>query len=362
VTLKLNPTKVGYILCGAAATFYASLAFASTPSEMAGMSLQELLNQPLEEQTTGEGAGPWRVGIAYSRLKLDGYLDGTNKVSNSEVLFSGVPGTRTDKNFPVVPTEIRQEALILTIRYVLDNRFSFDLGIPYIRQSTDHISIVPGYDNFILNSEGLGDLSIGLGSVIKEWGTRQISATVGLSVPTGSINQKDDTPRSPGDQQLPYTMQLGSGTWDVSAGLNYQQQLGSWEAGSQLLGKLRTGENDRDYRLGNRASLSAWVKSHHHEWVRPSVKLGYHYWGNIHGEDSDLTVPGPFPYPAGITNPEFYGGKKLNASLGISIGGRKNQLKGNTLGIEFGKPIYQNLNGIQPKEVWRLNIHWGIEF
>ena len=131
MTSKLNPTKVGYILCGAAATFYASLAFASTPSEMAGMSLQELLNQPLEEQAADEKAMPWRVGLSYSRLKLDGYLDGTDKVSNSEILFSGVPGTRTDKNFPVVPTEIRQEALILTVRYALNNRISFNLGIPY---------------------------------------------------------------------------------------------------------------------------------------------------------------------------------------------------------------------------------------
>ena len=31
----------------------------------------------------------------------------------------------------------------------------------------------------------------------------------GVSLPTGSIDEEGDTPRAPGDQQLPYTMQLG---------------------------------------------------------------------------------------------------------------------------------------------------------
>ena len=326
------------------------------------MSLQELLNQPLEDQTAAEETGRWRVGVVYTRLKLDGYLDGTDSVSDSKVLFSGDPATRTQKNFPVVPTEIRQEALILTIRYALDSRYSIDFGVPYIRQSTEHISIVPGFDNFILTSEGLGDLSVGFSSVFRDWGDKRLSGTLGLSVPTGSINQKGNTPRAPGDQQLPYTMQLGSGTWDVTAGISYRQKADSWALGSQLIGKLRTGDNDRNYRLGNRASLSVWAKSLHHEWIHPSLKLGYQYWDRIHGEDSDLTVPGPFPYPAGITNPDFFGGKKINAALGISIGRRNSPWGGNTLDLELERPLYQNLNGIQPGQEWRFNIRWAVDF
>lgn len=339
----------------------------STPSEMADMSLQELLNIQVEERitpTTGSQtyqAGPWRAGIAYSRMELDGYLDGSDEVSNSAVLFSGVPGTRTDKNFPVLPTVITQEAVILTMRYELDSRQTIDLGIPYILQSTEHLSVVPGYDNFTIKSEGLGDISLSYSSTIKEWKSKQLRGTVGISVPTGSIDQKGDTPRAAGDQQLPYTMQLGSGTWDLSAGLNYQQQQNTLAWGTQLHGKLRGGKNDRDYRLGNRASLSAWAKSYHHAWIRPSVKLRYQYWDIIHGEDTEITVPGPFPYPAGITNPKFYGGRKVSASLGVSIGGGNSPLKGNSVDLEIGKPIYQNLNGVQPKEVLRFNIHWTMK-
>jgi hypothetical protein len=32
--------------------------------------------------------------------------------------------------------------------------------LPFVMQSTDHISIVPGYDAFNISSEGIGDMAI----------------------------------------------------------------------------------------------------------------------------------------------------------------------------------------------------------
>jgi hypothetical protein len=269
---------------------------------------------------------------------------------------------RTDRNFPVVPTTIKQSALILTVRYALDRKTSIDAGIPYIRQSTDHQSGKPGYEKFRITSEGIGDISFNLSRIIREYENSLVSGTIGISLPTGSIDKKGDTPKGPGDQQLPYTMQLGSGTWDISAGLTYQRQQGEFNWGAQLLGKVRLGENDRDYTLGNRASLSTWVESTLHPWIRPRAKLAFQYWDRIDGEDSELTVSGPFPYPASITNPDYFGGRKLNATLGVSIGGESSLLRGHSLDIEIGRPVYQNLNGVQPKEVLHFTVRWSKSF
>lgn len=356
-----------FLLGSVVILFAAGHAHGSTPAEMAELSMQELLNMPIGEQKTGvlrtfdQAAGPWHFSLAYSQLELDGYLDGSDKRSFNDVQFTP-PEERTDRNFPIVPTTIRQSALILVVRYTLDHKTSIGVGIPYIRQSTDHQSIVAGYDTFRITSEGIGDISFNLNRIIKKYEDSLLSGTMGISAPTGSIDKKGDTPRAPGDQQLPYTMQLGSGTWDVSAGLNYQRQQDNFNWGVQLAGKLRLGKNDRNYTLGNRASLSTWAESTHHPWIHPKAKLAFQHWNRIDGEDSELTVPGDFPYPASITNPDFFGGRKLNATLGVLIGGKNSPLRGHSLDIEMGKPVYQNLNGVQPKEALHFSVRWSTSF
>jgi len=176
-------------------------------------------------------------------------------------------------------------------------------------------------------------------------------------VPVGSIDQKGDTPRAPGNQQLPYTMQLGSGTWDIPAALNYTSNETSWTWGAKLLAKIRTGKNDRNSRLGDRIALSLWGRWRTQSMVRPTAKITYIHWDRIHGGDDELLVPGSFPYPSGITNTDFFGGKKLNASLGIELGKQTQSFI-----IEVGTPVYQSLNGVQPKEKLHLRASWNTKF
>ena len=151
-------------------------------------------------------------------------------------------------------------------------------------------------------------------------------------------------------------MQLGSGTWDIPAGIHYRKKETSLTWGLKFLTKVRLGENDRNYRLGNRYAISVWSQLRN-ENIRPLFRLTYQYWEEIHGQDDEITVPGAFPYPAGITNPEFYGGKKLNATLGLEIG-----RQAHTIRMELGAPVYQSLNGVQPKEVLHFSISWNTDF
>ena len=81
--------------------------------------------------------------------------------------------------------------------------------IPFVMQSTDHISIVPGYDAFNISSEGIGDVTVVADTTLSQSLNSLWKAGAGVSIPTGSIDEEGDTPRAPGKQQLPYTMQLG---------------------------------------------------------------------------------------------------------------------------------------------------------
>ncbi len=332
---------------------------ASTPAEMAGLSLQELFAVSTDDSTKKlSKKNKFKVDLSYKQVLFDGYLKGIDKISNDEILFDGSE-QRTDENFPVVPTVIKQEAYIVTLSYIYENSDSISISIPLIRQSTDHISIVPGYDFFTLKSEGLGDIVFNYHRNVNHWNKQQLKIFVGLSIPSGSINTVGDTPRASGNQQLPYTMQLGSGTWDIPAGVSYhnnQSPLYRW--GGNFFSKTHVGKNNRDYRLGNRVALSSWIKWRTKDTFQPIVKLVYQNWAHIVGQDDEITVPGAFPYPAPITNPNFYGGKKLNMSLGVDM-----IVSDETgLSFEFSAPIYQSLNGIQSKEVYNVSLNLSLTF
>ncbi len=342
-------------------SFGASAALANTPAEMAGFSLEQLLAMPAESDADDEDAkgGAWRIGLLYKKLKLDGYQDGTDEVDNEDVLFSG--GTRTDKNFPVVPTVIEQEVWLINVSYIIDSDNRINISVPYIFQGTDHISSVANYDEFLIESEGIGDITLGYDQVIKRWEGQTLTLGTGMSFPTGSIDEEGDTPRNSGkpEEQLPYTMQTGSGTLDFPFSLRYQKNKSERSWGSTLSGTIRTGQNDRDYRLGHRLGVSLWGKWLRDRVISPSAKLQYQWWDSVQGQDDEITLENnkQFPYPAAITNPDFFGGSKVNASVGFEL-----PLGDHALAFEVGKPVYQNLNGIQNKEVMHSTLSWNSTF
>ena len=50
-------------------------------------------------------------------------------------------------------------------------------------------------------------------------------------------------------------MQLGSGTWDFPVFVSFRKYEASWDWGVDASYTLRTGKNDRDYRLDDKAGL-----------------------------------------------------------------------------------------------------------
>jgi hypothetical protein len=322
----------------------------STPSEFAEMSFDDLFQQDVRELKLGnEPKSPWSLTYQFKSVEFEGYLDGTKKLSFEDVLWNGPSEVRTDNNFPVLPTAISQKVHLLVAGYQISSSWDAHISAPYIKQNTDHISIISNYNSFALATHGIGDVAI-LASY--KWSDSDVEGwrfSFGISLPVGSIDERGDTPRAPGKQQLPYTMQLGSGTYDIPLDLSYKSIGFSFG----LAAKVRTGTNDREYRLGNSYSLNSRYEIDLSNTLQTFAGLNYRYSAPIHGQDDSLTVPSPlFPYPAGITNPDLYGGHKVNALVGFSW----KVSKGYRLNLEFGKPIYQSLNGPQPKEKWRSAI------
>ena len=333
----------------------------SVPADLLDLSIEELFSANLRENSNSDtvGRNRWTVAYSYQKSQYRDYLDGTKKLTFDEVLWSPGQEPRTDKNFPVVPIDIEQEVHALIMGFDPKENLSFRLVTPYISQSTDHISIVPGYSSFIIDTQGIGDISLLVGYRFANSQPHAWKIDVGISLPTGSIDEEGDTPRAPGEQQLPYTMQLGSGTFDIPVRLSYLNQQSSFSWGADFAAKFRIGKNDRDYRLGNSASISSWLTLTKSRWIQPSIKLGFRTWGRISGEDTSLSVPGPFPYPAPVVDPSLFGGKLLNLSLAAKI---PVSWKDSHFNLIYAKPVYQSLNGPQSSEDYRLSFSFKLAF
>ena len=173
-----------------------------------------------------------------------------------------------------------------------------------------------------------------------------------MSFPTGSIDERDQTPAGP-DQKLPYPMQLGSGTYDLKIGANFQYYKDQWLFGANSMGTIRLGENDEDYRLGNVLELGSWVSYEWDNWLSTTFRLNGKSWGNISGADPELN-----PAMISTADPDRRGGTRLDALFNVELYVPGGKWKGNSFGIEFGVPIYQNLEGPQLETDWTISVGW----
>lgn len=271
--------------------------------------------------------GEWMFSYRFMRMEMDGNRDGTDRLSPSEVLALG---------YMVTPTEMTMDMHMFGFMYAVSNDLTMMAMLPYVDISMDHLTGMGG--TFTTTASGPGDFR--LAGLYSLWeGERQrLHLNAGVSLPTGSINERDQTPASMGnDVQLPYPMQLGSGTFDLLPGLTYNGQSDFWSWGAQFIQTIRIDENSRDYRLGNRSDATVWGARRLGNSLSLSARLAGARWGNIHGADPALN-----PTVVPTADPNLRGGERVDFSLGLNF-----SKAGHRLAIEVGEPIYQDLDGPQ---------------
>lgn len=284
------------------------------------------------------------LSYRFMHMDMDGYRDGEGELSVEDVL----------KDFTVAPIKMRMEQHMLGIMYAPTHAFTLMGMLPLIQKKMDHRNRAGA--QFTTASEGLGDIR--LSGLYAIWKThrQEVRLNAGISFPTGSIDESDDTPAGQ-NSKLPYPMQLGSGTFDLLPGLSYLGQSGQWSWGSQVLGTIRLGTNDNDYRLGHRADLTAWGMHQWAEWLSTSVRVAGHFWGDISGVD-----PGISAAMAPTGDPRRQGGARVDLLVGANVYANQGSLIEHRVAIEAGFPVYQYLEGPQLETDWLLTAGWQLSF
>jgi hypothetical protein len=293
--------------------------------------------------------GEWMASYRFMRMDMKGSLKGNDHITNSDII------SPTGEGFLITPTKMTMDMHMLGMMYAPTDDVTMMLMVPYIKNSMDH-RMRTG-TTFTTGSDGIGDVKLTGLYRLFVWGRQQIHMNLGLSFPTGSINEKDNTPA--GNVRLPYPMQLGSGTYDLLPGLTYLGQDDTrWSWGSQLSGVVRLqSENDNDYHLGNRINATGWFAYMLNDWWSTSLRVDGQAWGDIHGADPKLN-PNVIP----TADPNLRGGKRVDLLAGVNFYTRSGTFKGNRLAVEAGYPAWQNLDGPQLKTRWTITAGWQYAF
>jgi Putative MetA-pathway of phenol degradation len=298
---------------------------------------------------TGE-AGKWMVDYQFMHEKMDGSLVGTDEISVSQIL----------KQFPNAPTDMTMDMHMWMVMYAPTARLTLSAMIPYIRKEMNMVDVDGGH--FVMRANGIGDLELRPEYLVLQTADKrhQLLLNGGIGVPTGSIDEQMDGFR------VDYCMQPGSGTVSLLPGVTYLGQTTSWSWGADFKATLRLGRNDHNYRFGNRYESRAWIMRQLTSWLTISTGLNGAVWKNIEGADPELD-----PMMEQTTDPDLQGGKRLDASFGLTFcpgmacchGGQccsvaQKFLDGQQLFVEGRLPIIQSLDGPQLENSWTINIGW----
>ncbi len=318
--------------------------------------------------------GEWMLSYRYMRMNMEGNRIGTNEVSPEEIVTT-VPNrnsvvtpmgmTVTPPNLRVVPTKMTMEMHMLGAMYAPTDNITLMAMLPLIRKDMDHLTFspMPGANQiggFTTKSEGVGDLKLTALYRLFDGGGHHFHLNMGLSAPTGSIEERDNIfdpfGRTP-EVRLPYAMQLGTGTWDLLPGLTYTARRGDLSWGAQYTAEIRLeDENDEGYAWGDKHMVTGWLAYQFAPWISTSFRAAYQAQGDIDG--ADALIGGPVQ----TAHPEYYGGKRLDLIGGVNLIVPEGPLKGHRLAFEAGAPVYEDLNGPQMETDWFFTLGWQKAF
>lgn len=294
--------------------------------------------------------GEWMTSYKYMNMKMDGLREGDSNVSLSEFPYNPPPAGPAG-TFVVAPLQMNMEMHMFGAMGGITDRLTAMVMVPYTFMSMDHRAA--NGTLFTTETEGLGDVK--LSSTYDLWTKEEhnVLLNAGLSLPTGDINSTDFTPAGGNNTQLPYPMQLGSGTYDLLPGITYlYTPQGALSYGAQAKAVMRLGRNDRDYSLGDQFTFDAWAGYDMEEFGTATARLHFFGEANIDGEDSALNQD-----LITTARTDFQASQRIDLNLGYAY-----ELGSNRFLVEGGLPLYEKVDGIQLEHDYSFSLAWQLTF
>jgi len=291
----------------------------------------------------------WMISYRYMEMRMEDNLRGSNNIAPAEIASQVANPFGPPSTVRVVPLKMTTKMHMLGMMYAPSDNLTLMLMANHLDKSMDHQTYMgmmgtSELGQFTTRSSGFGDTNLSALWGLLNTGNHRVHLNLGLSLPTGSIDEEDDvlTPMNTRPRlRMPYAMQLGSGTYDLEPGITYRGHQDRIGWGAQYIATLRLGENDEDYSLGDKHRLTGWGSYRVADWASISLRLSYQDEDSIDGTDPIVTAP------VTTANPDNYGGERLDMAVGVNLVGQEAGLRGHRLALEYQSTLDQDANGVQ---------------
>ena len=249
----------------------------------------------------------------------------------------------------------------VSVGYAFSDRFF--AGIMGMYMEKDMEMIRRGGRRSSMNSQGAGDTMLMTKTLLYADDylipTSQVSLLLGVSIPTGSIDQDDK------GQILPYSMQLGSGTFDPFFGILYEGSNSPFWWGANASYLARAYENYKSYNLGDEYRLDLYGMYQLRHNLVGELQIKGKYVGDLEGEAQEIEQDGDghmngnpnMAFMSNLYDPDNYGGSTVDLTTGVQWQPFRNHI----LNAQFSVPLFQNLHGTQMERDFTASVTYYIE-
>lgn len=287
----------------------------------------------------------WMVSLRTEHTRFQGLRDGAKRVTTDEALGMG---------YDQVPQSMSMTMSMLELMYAPTEMLNVSASIPWI-ENTMRMRTTLG-ESFSMDSSGVGDTEVGADLVAWQLDEQSLRAGVSLGLPTGSITERGGMPGAPATK-LEYSMQLGSGTYDLLPRLSWRMRSSPYSYGIDFSGAARLGHNDEHYALGDRFVASAFGSQDWSGSWAGTLRVTATRVGNVRGADPELD-----PMMSPTNDPKLQGYERFDGAVGVNWMPLEGKLAGSVIGLELGIPLAQDLEGPQLSEDWFAALRIGLSF
>lgn len=292
----------------------------------------------------------WRLKLNSTYMHMPGLRSGDQSLATNDALDT----------YMMVPTSMDMTMTNASIGYSLGDDFFAGMMVMYMTK--DMPMLTRDAKRSSMKSQGFGDTMVM--TKYRLWAddpmipTHQYSTLIGMSIPTGKISIEDDS------VNLPYSMQMGSGTADPILGLLYQRSSTPWWWGINVIDTLRLYDNSRGYHLGDELRYDAYAMFQLTYDLVAEVQLNGRHNGHIRGQRDDIKqgvghVMNDPTKP--FMSPLFDGDNSGGDTLRVTAGLQWQPFPLHILNLQVSRPIFQDLDGPQMEEGLAVMLSWYVE-
>lgn len=285
--------------------------------------------------------GTWMLSYTYMDMHMQGNRIGSANASDNTIY----------QHYMMAPENMTMQMHMAMLMYgVTDGLTLMAMGGFAIYNMSMNMSMpgmvmTPGNMTMRSMSSGITDTRLyGLFNCSGKDDHRTI-LSLGVNMPTGPVTATGTTMFG-ADQRVSYDMQPGTGSYSLLPGITYVREQGLFSYGADAGADIKLDNNSLGYRFGNVYHASVWAGYRFLPFVSGSLRAEGVRADKLMGSDPVVSISA-YENIDPTTDPKNYGGTTMSLYAGLNFHTMKPALAKFNLLVEYGVPVYQDLNGTQ---------------